>query len=130
LYSAPAISLLLLLLLLAWCYNSGSVLAFSTISFHLRRSWTCSVHFMSFIFFTSFRTLSSHQDLGLPTGLPVNGFHLCIFFTILVSGILFMSPNQLKRQVLVPRSNERETGMAHSLHRDAKKFVRGLHWKL
>jgi hypothetical protein len=33
--------------------------------------------------------------LGLPTGLPVNGFHLCIFSTILVSSILFMCPNQL-----------------------------------
>jgi hypothetical protein len=25
--------------------------------------------------------------LGLPTGLPVNGFHLCIFCTIIVSGM-------------------------------------------
>jgi hypothetical protein len=33
--------------------------------------------------------------LGLPTGLLVNGFHLYIFLTILVSGILFMCPNQL-----------------------------------
>jgi hypothetical protein len=33
--------------------------------------------------------------LGLPTGLFVNGFHLCIFLTILVSGILFMWPNEL-----------------------------------
>jgi len=83
------------LLLLAWRYNSGRVLAFSTIPFHLRRSWACSVHFMSFIFFRSFLTSSSHRDLGIPTGLPVNGFHLCIFFTILVSGILFVCPNQL-----------------------------------
>jgi len=82
-------------LLLDWRYNSGRVLAFSTISFHLRRSWTCSVHFMSFIFFRSFLTSSSHRDFGLPTGLPVNGFHLCIFFTILVSDVLFMCPNHL-----------------------------------
>ena len=53
-------------------------MAFSTIPFHLRRSWTCSVHFMSFIFFKSFLTSSSHRDLSLPTGLSVNGFHLCI----------------------------------------------------
>jgi hypothetical protein len=33
--------------------------------------------------------------LGLPAGLPVNGFHLCILFTMLVSGILFMCPKQL-----------------------------------
>ena len=43
------------LLLRAWRYNSGRVLAFSTIFFfHLRRSWTCSVHFMNSIFFRSF----------------------------------------------------------------------------
>ena len=58
-------------------------------------SWTCSVHFTSFIFFRSFLTSSFHRDLGLTTGLPVNVFHLCIFFTLLVSGILCMCPNQL-----------------------------------
>jgi len=90
------------LILLAWRYNSGTVSAFSTVSFHLRRSWTCYDHFISFIFFRSFLTSSSHRDLGLPTGLPVNGFHLCIFFTILVSGIL--CPNQDFR--LPPSVNE------------------------
>jgi hypothetical protein len=73
--------------LLLWRYNSGRVLAFSTISFHLRRSWTCSVHFISFIFFKSFLTSSSHQDLGLPAGLPMNGCHLCILLTMPISGI-------------------------------------------
>ena len=34
-------------LLLPWHYNSDKVLAFSTISFHLRRSWTCSAQFIS-----------------------------------------------------------------------------------
>ena len=62
----------LLLLLLLWRYNCDRVLAFSTISFHLRRSCTCSSHFISFIFFISFLTSSSHRDLGLPAGLPVN----------------------------------------------------------
>ena len=76
------------------------VLAFSTIAFHLRRSCTCSAHFISFIFFRSFLTSSSHLDLGLPAGLPANDFHLCILFTMLVSGILFMCPNQLNRWVL------------------------------
>jgi hypothetical protein len=33
--------------------------------------------------------------LGLPAGLRVNGLHLYIFFTTLVSCILFMCPNQL-----------------------------------
>ena len=96
---------ILLLLLVAWRYNSGRVLAFSTIPFHLRRSWTWSVHFMSFIFFKSFLTSSSHQDLGPPTGLPVNGLHLCIFFTILVSGILFMCPKQLNLVYVYSRRN-------------------------
>ena len=86
------------LLLRAWRYNSGRVLAFSAFPFHMRRSWTYSVHFMGFIFFRSFLTSSSHWDLGL----PVNGFHLCIFFTILVSGIL--CPNQDFR--LPPSVNE------------------------
>jgi hypothetical protein len=38
------------LLLLLWRYNSGRVLAFSTVPFHLRRSWTCPVHFIILIF--------------------------------------------------------------------------------
>jgi hypothetical protein len=65
-------------LLLLWCYNSGRALAFSTIPFHLRQSWPCPVHFIIFIFFRSFLTSSSHRDMGLPTGLSVNGFHLYI----------------------------------------------------
>jgi len=77
------------LVLLLLRYKSDRVLAFSTIAFHLRRFWTCSVHFTSFTFFKSFLKSSSHRDLGLPTGLLVNGFHLYIFFTILISGILF-----------------------------------------
>ena len=59
--------------------NSDTVLAFSTIAFHLRRSWTYSVHFIGFIFFKSFLTSYSHWDLGLPTGLLVNGFHFVYF---------------------------------------------------
>ena len=71
------------------------VLAFSTIAFRLKRSWTCSTHFIAFIFSKSSLTSSSHRYLGLPTGLLVNGFHVYIFCTILVSGILFVCPNQL-----------------------------------
>ena len=41
------------LLLLLWHYNSGRVLAFSTISFHSRRPWNCPAHFISFTFFRS-----------------------------------------------------------------------------
>ena len=84
-------------------YSSSSssmalqLLVLSTISFHLRWSCTCSAHCISFIFFRSFLTSSSHRDWGLPAGLPMNGFHLCILFTVLISGILFMCPNQLNR---------------------------------
>ena len=99
-------------LLLLWRYNSETVLAFPTIAFHLERFCTCSAHFTSFIFFKweenfytdcncwSFLTSSSHLDLDLPAGLPVNGFHFCILFTMLVSGILFVCPNQLNRWAL------------------------------
>ena len=83
-------------LFLLWCYNSDRILTFSTISFHLRRSCTCSAYFVSFIFFRSFLTSSSHRDLGFPAGLPVNSFHLCILYTMLVLGILFVSkPTQI-----------------------------------
>ena len=87
--------LLLLLLLLHQRYNSGRVLAFSTVSLHLCRSWTRSDHFTTFSFLRSFLTSSSHLDLGLPTGRFVNGCHLYISFTTLDSAILFMCPNQL-----------------------------------
>ena len=82
------------IILLLWRYNSERILAFSTISFHLEWSCTCSAHFTSFIFFKSSLT-SSH-----PAGLPVNGFHLCFLFTMLVSGILFVCPNQLNHWAL------------------------------
>ena len=82
-------------ILLLLHYNSCRILAFSTISHHLRQSWTCSAHYTSFIFLKSFLTSSSHGDLGLPTGLLVDDFHLYIFRKLLVSGIRFMCPNQL-----------------------------------
>jgi hypothetical protein len=87
--------LLLILLLLLPHYNSDKVLAISTISFHLRRSWTCSISFIRVILLMSFLTSSSHRDLGPPAGLLVNGFHLHIFLTILVSDFLFVCANQL-----------------------------------
>jgi hypothetical protein len=80
---------------LPWRYNSDRFLAFSTISFHLRRSWNCSAHFINFVYFMSFLTSSSLRDLGLLAGLPVNSLHLCILLTVLVLGVLFMCPNQL-----------------------------------
>jgi len=82
-------------LLLSKRYNSCRVLAFSTIFFHSWRSWACSVHLRSFVFLRSFLTSSSHLCLGLPTGRVIYGCHLCIFFTVLVSGFLYMCPYQL-----------------------------------
>jgi len=86
----------LLLLLLSKRYNSCRALAFSTIFFHSWRSWACSVHLRSFIFLRSFLTSSSHLCLGLPTGRVIYGCHLYIFFTMLVSGLLYMCPYQLR----------------------------------
>jgi hypothetical protein len=86
-FSSSSFSFILLLFLLR--YNSDKVLTFSTIAFHLRRSWTCSLHFISFILFKSFLTSSFHRDLGLLTCLLVNSLNLYIFFTILISGIPF-----------------------------------------
>jgi hypothetical protein len=77
-------------LLLNKRYNSCTVLAFSTIFFYSWRSWACSVHLWSFIFLRSFLTSSSHLCLGLPTSRVIYGCHLYIFFTMLVSGFLYM----------------------------------------
>jgi hypothetical protein len=82
--------LLLLLLLVIMHYNSGRVLAFSTMTFHLGRSWTCSVHLTICIRLMSSLISSSHRDLGFPAGLPVRGFHLYIFFTTLVTQIHYV----------------------------------------
>ena len=45
--------------------------------------------------------LSSHLYLGFPCGLLVRGFHLNIFLTVLVSGILCTWPNQLSLWALI-----------------------------
>jgi len=64
------------LLLRAWRYNSGRVLAFSTIFFF--SIWGDLGPVLSILWISS-SSGRSHGDLGLPTGLPVNGFHLCIY---------------------------------------------------
>ena len=46
-------------------------------------------------------TLSSNLYLGLPCYLLVRGFHLNIFLTVLVSGILCTWPNQLSLWALI-----------------------------
>jgi hypothetical protein len=77
-------------LLLNKRYNSCRVWAFSTIFIHSWRSWACSVHLSSFTFLRSFLTSSSHLCLGLPTGRVIYGCHLYIFFTMLISGFLYI----------------------------------------
>ena len=115
--------------LLSKRYNSCRVLAFSTIFFHSWRSWACSVHLRSFIFLRSFLTSSSHLCLGLPTGRVIYGCHLCIFFTMLVSGFLYMCPYQLSLWALtyfimfqscINSSNS--TGWARS-HRTPREYA-------
>ena len=58
--------------------------------FHFPRSWTQAIQFLIFIWQMSCVMLSSHLYLGLPCDLLVRGFHLNIFLTVLVSGILCM----------------------------------------
>jgi hypothetical protein len=84
---------LLLLLLLLWLYNSlCSVLAFSTISFHLL-SWTKVFQFGTFSFCISFLTSSSQRVFGPPIGHFEMGLQACIALTILVSCILSIWPS-------------------------------------
>ena len=61
-------------------YNPWWVLACFTISFHNLLSLHFSLQFLTFIFFISSSTWSSHLSLGLPTGLDERGSHSVIFF--------------------------------------------------
>ena len=99
----PSFLLLLLLLLLqalnsVWCLK---VMAFSTTFFHFPRTWTQVVQFLTFIWKMSCLTLSLLRYLGLPRDLLVRGFHLNIFLTVLVSGILCTWPNQRSLRTLI-----------------------------
>jgi len=77
-------------------------MAFSTTSFHFPRSWTQVIQFLTFVWQMSCLTLSSHRYLSLPCDLSVGGFHLNIFLTVLVSGIICTWPNQLSLWALIP----------------------------
>ena len=76
-------------------------MAFSTTSFHFPRSWKQVIQFLTLIWQMSCLTLSFHPYLGLPCDLLVRGFHLNIFLTVLVSGILCTWPNQLSLWTLI-----------------------------
>jgi hypothetical protein len=71
-------------------------MAFSTTYFHFPRSWTQVIQFLTLIW-----QMSSHLYLGLPCDFLVRGFHLNIFLTVLVSGILSTWPNQLSLWALI-----------------------------
>jgi len=60
------------------------------ISFHNFLSLHFSLQFLTFIFFRSSSTWSSHLSLGLPTGLDERGSHSVTFLTILVVSILII----------------------------------------
>ena len=76
-------------------------MAFSTTSFHFPRYWTQVIQFLTLIWQMSCLTLSSHLYLGVPCDLLVRGFHLNIFLTVPVSGILCTWPNQLSLWALI-----------------------------
>jgi hypothetical protein len=73
---------LIIIIIIIMHYNSGRVSAFSTMTFHLGRSWTCSVHLTIYIRLMSFLISSSHRDLGLPAGLPVRGYAFLLIWLI------------------------------------------------
>ena len=69
-------------------YNPWWVLACFMISFHNLLSLHFSLLFLTFVFFKSSSTWSSHLILGLPTGLDEHGSHSVNFLTVLVVSIL------------------------------------------
>jgi len=69
-------------------YNPWWVLACFTILFHSLLSLHFSFQFLTFIFFKSSSTWSSHPSLGLRTGLDELGSHSVSFLTVLVVSIL------------------------------------------
>ena len=69
-------------------YNPWCVLACFMISFHNLLSLHFSLQFLTFIFFKSSSTWSSHLNLGLPTRLDEHGSNSVNFLTLLVVSIL------------------------------------------
>ena len=69
-------------------YNPWCVLACFTISFHNLLSLHFSLQFLTFTFFKSSSTWSSHLILRLPTGLDEHCSHSVNFLTVLVVSIL------------------------------------------
>jgi hypothetical protein len=76
------------------CYNPWWDLACFTILFHNLLSLHFTLQFLTFIFFKSSSTWSSHRNLGLPTGLDEHSSHSVNFLTVLVVSILITCPAQ------------------------------------
>ena len=70
----------------SWRYNPWWALAW--ISFHNLLSLHFSLQFLTFIFFKSSSTCSSHLSLGLPTGLDEHVSHSVSFLTVLTMSTL------------------------------------------
>ena len=66
-----------------------------------RHPYILVIQFLIFIWWRSCIILSSHLFLGLPFGLLIKGFHLSIFLVVLISGILYMWPNQPSLRALM-----------------------------
>ena len=93
-------------------YNFREVLAFSTSFFHLVQFLMQSFQFIIFILVISLFTSSSHLFLGLPSDLVSAGDHSYTFFTMLLSGIRCMCPNQ---RPLTAKSCKDETRVPDAL---------------
>ena len=95
----------------SWRYNPWWVLACFTILFHNLLSLHFSLQFLTFIFFKSYSTWSSHLSLGLPTGLDEQGSHSVSFLTVLVVSILITCAAQRNLCDFMSRLNCRGTKM-------------------
>ena len=71
-----------------WRYSPCWVLACLTISFHNLLYLHFCLQFLTFNFFKSSSTCSSHPSLGLPSGLDEHGSHSVSFLTVLIVSIL------------------------------------------
>ena len=74
-------------LLLMWRYRSSLDLLNNTLPLKAVLYLFCPLH--------KLHLLQVILDVVFPSGLHVNGVHLCVLFTMLVSGFLFTCPNQL-----------------------------------
>ena len=77
----------IIIIIISRRYNPWWVVACFTILFHNLLSLHFSLQFLTFIFFRSPSTWSSHLSLGLPTDFDEHGSHSVSFLTVLVVSI-------------------------------------------